>query len=396
MNRGNAQDKVKNVVFLSPHFPFNYPNFCKGLHAAGVNVFGIDQIEYAFSPLQEVFKDYFKVSDLHQQEELIQVCEHIIERYGPIDRLESHNEYWLQMQAGLRSHFNIPGIKNDQIHTIKRKSEMKRVFHEAGMTITQGGLVPNLEIALKLAQEIGYPVMAKPDIGVGACGCKKICNEEELKTFFQCNSSVFKDYVMEEFVEGELCSFDGLTDAQGNIVFYTAHLNSAGTAEVVERQLDAYFYSLRTIPADLELIGRQTVKAFSVRENFFHMEYIRRHCDNKLIPIEVNIRPPGGGALDMCNYACDIDLYHEWSKIIAGMDEPFHYERKYHCLTAIRRYKNCYAHSHQDILDKWGHRIVHHEKTVPLHTSTMGDYYYIARSPDLAELFKLQNDIQVI
>ena len=66
-----------------------------------------------------------------------------------------------------------------------------------------------VSFALKLANEIGYPMIAKPDIGVGGCGCQKINDEEELRAFFQTPK---QNYLLEEFIEGELISFDGLAD----------------------------------------------------------------------------------------------------------------------------------------------------------------------------------------
>ncbi len=78
------------------------------------------------------------------------------------------------------------------------------------------------------------------------------------------------DYILEEFVDGAICTFDGLTDKDGNIVFYTSHIYERGVMETVLERSDVYYYSLRD-PPDLELIGRKTVKAFGVRERFFYL-----------------------------------------------------------------------------------------------------------------------------
>lgn len=385
-----------NVVFLSPHFPLNLYNFCHHLRDKGVNVLGIDQVNYEDlkEPLRLSLKDYYKVSDLHNYHELLQACEYFIGRHGAIHHVESHNEYWLQTQANLATHFQIPGgmIKNDKIESIKRKSHMKKIFQSVGMRPAQGNLVPNFPSALELVEKIGYPVIVKPDIGVGAGGFQKIHNENELNEFFGTKPS--QEYIMEEFIEGDVWSFDGLADRQGKILFYTSHVYHKGIAEVVQHQLDTYYYSLKDLPSDLEKIGRETVEAYQVKESFFHMEYFRTHKDGHLVPIEVNIRPPGGLTLDMCNYACDIDLYRQWANMIAGDSTPFYYERKYHCMAITRRFKHTYLHSHQQILDQWHRQIVHHEKTLPVFYATMGDYCYLARSPHLEELFDIQRFIQ--
>lgn len=43
-------------------------------------------------------------------------------KYGKIDRIESHTEYWLESDARIRTDFNIQGIKTDFIDKIKHKS----------------------------------------------------------------------------------------------------------------------------------------------------------------------------------------------------------------------------------------------------------------------------------
>jgi len=63
--------------------------------------------------------------------------------------------------------------------------------------------------------------------------------------------------------------------------------------ETVNDDTDIYYYSLRDIPADLEDAGRRTLKAFNVRERFFHFEFFR-NLDDKIVALEVNMRPPVG------------------------------------------------------------------------------------------------------
>ncbi len=383
-----------NVVFISPYFPFNYFHFCSHLSHLGINVLGIDQMpfDHLHQPLRTSLKDYYRVNDLHNYHELVQACDYFVNRHGPIHRLESHNEHWLHTQAKLASQFQIPGLNNDQIEKVKRKSEMKKVFHSAGLNPAKGDLVPTLDAALQLSSKLGYPVMLKPDIGVGAFGCRKIHHENELKEFF--NFKYAQDYLMEEFIHGDIYSFDGLVDRDGQIIFCTSHVYCAGIAEIVQGQLDQYYYSLRELPPELEKIGRETVQAYQVKERFFHFEYFYTHREKHFIPIEVNMRPPGGPTLDMCNYACDIDLYKWWAELIAGDTTKKSFNRKYHCMAICRRYKNSYAHTHDEIMDKGRGLIVHHENAPSLFYATMGDFFYIARSKDLEELFELQRFIQ--
>ena len=54
-------------------------------------------------------------------------------------------------------------------------------------------------------------MIVKPDIGVGANGTRKINTEEELLAFYRELPQV--PYVMEEFLCGEICTYDAVLDA---------------------------------------------------------------------------------------------------------------------------------------------------------------------------------------
>lgn len=62
-----------------------------------------------------------------------------------------------------------------------------------------------------------YPVIIKPDVGVGASNTQRINNDKELEEFF-CQSDGNR-YIMEEFVVGQIHTFDGLTECRGDVYF---------------------------------------------------------------------------------------------------------------------------------------------------------------------------------
>ncbi|HEY9718894.1 MAG TPA: hypothetical protein V6C69_15585, partial [Trichormus sp.] len=172
-----------NSVFLSPHFPPNFLNFSVQLRQAGAHVLGLADEPYeALHPeLRENLTEYYRVSNMHDYDELVRALGYFTHRYGKLDHLDSHNEYWLETEARLRTDFNIGGIKCDHIDAIKRKSEMKRVFLEAGLKPARGRVCHTEEELMALINEFGYPVVAKPDIGVGAAQTFKLRNERDVK-----------------------------------------------------------------------------------------------------------------------------------------------------------------------------------------------------------------------
>jgi biotin carboxylase len=383
-----------NVVFLSPHFPPNYYQFCVHLHQLGVNVLGLADEPYdRLKPeLKASLAEYFRVNDMNNYDELVRACGFLTHRFGKIDRIDSQNEYWLDMEARLREDFNVFGLKPGDMPAIKRKSIMKKVFVKSGMSVSRGEVVHTIREAKRLIKETGYPVVAKPDVGVGAAKTYKIHNDQELGQFFAQKPPI--DYILEEFINGSICTFDGLTDRDGNLVFYTSHQYSQGIMEIVINDDIVYYYSLREIPADLEEAGRKVLKAFGIRERFFHFEFFRTKEDNQIIPLEVNIRPPGGMTTDMFNFATDIDIYKEWANIIVHNKFTSEYTRKYHCCYIGRKYNRSYAHSHEQVLSYLGPRVMHHEQISGVFSAALGDYGYLVRSPELGEIYAMAEYVQ--
>ena len=199
---------MKNFVFISPNFPTNYWMFCRELKKNGLNVLGIgDQLYNELSnELKESLNEYYKVSNLENEEEVYRAVAFLIYKHGRIDWLESNNEYWLERDAKLRTAFNIKsGFRTKDIPRIKFKSKMKEYYKKAGITVARYHLVDNWENTVAFIREVGYPVVAKPDNGVGASHTFKIENEDQLRAFF---AEKWEDtqYIMEEFVNGEVNS----------------------------------------------------------------------------------------------------------------------------------------------------------------------------------------------
>src|SRR5262245_36002402 len=134
-----------NFVFLSPHFPLNFRHFCSRLAEAGATVLGIADEPYeAMSPeLRDSLTEYYRVRNMHNYDELLRAMGYFTHKYGKLNRIDSHNEYWLDLEARLRSDFNIPGLKVEHINRIRRKSEMKRIFQAAGLRPARGRVCHN-------------------------------------------------------------------------------------------------------------------------------------------------------------------------------------------------------------------------------------------------------------
>ena len=107
-----------NFVFVSPHFPKSYWNFCDRLKKNGVNVLGLADVPYddLSWELKNCLTEYYKVNNLEDYDEVVRAIGYFTHKYGKIDWIESNNEYWLELDAKVRRDFNIStGMKAEVI-----------------------------------------------------------------------------------------------------------------------------------------------------------------------------------------------------------------------------------------------------------------------------------------
>ena len=382
-----------NIVFLSPHFPAHYFRFCQQLNNAGATVLGIGDAPYDdLSPdIRSALVEYYRVVDMHDYDALLRACGYFTHQFGKLDRFESLNEYWLSTEARIRDDFNIYGVRSNDIRDVRQKSRMKEVFRQAGVPVARGRCVASASEARALAGEIGFPMVVKPDAGVGALDTYRLENEKELEALF--NSGPLTDVIAEEFISGDLLSFDGLVDRDGQLIFYTAHTFSQGIMETVNEDRHVHYYSLREIPRELEEVGRNIVAAFDLKERFFHIEFFKKP-DNRYVALEINMRPPGGFTTDMFNYANDIDIYRIWAELVVTGRSDFKYDRTYHCCYASRKHRHPYRHEHEEVMKRYAHLIMNVVQVPGVFSPALGDIGYIFRSPNKKEMLKAVDFIQ--
>ena len=376
-----------NFIFISPTFPRNYYQFARAIKNLGQNSLGIaeDPYDYLSNELKESLTDYYQVSSLENYDEVYHAVAYFAYKYGKIDWLESNNEYWLQTDARLRQDFNITtGAFPDELEHYKYKSKMKEYYAKAGVKTARYHMVSTLEEAKKFIAKVGYPVVVKPDNGVGASATYKIKNDAELELFYRTLPSV--PYIMEEFINGLIVSYDGICDENSKVIFETSHVFPTPIMDIVNNVDECYYYSVRKIPEDLQKIGTAVIASFKPRARFFHCEYFRLLEDKEglakkgeILGLEVNMRPPGGYTPDMMNFANDIDVYAIYAQMVMGHVLPYNMNRPYYCAYVGRRNGFNYKNSEAKILARYEGKICMHENMPDIVSAAMGNDMYTAR-----------------
>jgi len=392
---------MKNFVFISPNFPTNYWQFCLELRNNGLNVLGIGDQPYdeLSCDLKNSLNEYYKVSSLENEDEVYRAVAFFIHKYGRIDWLESNNEYWLERDAALRTDFNIAsGFHTCDMPKIKYKSKMKEYYLKAGIPVARYHLVDNIENCFSFVEEVGYPVVAKPDNGVGASDTYKIKDDEDMYEFFN-KKDPHVLYIMEEFITAEINSYDAIIDSNGEPMFEAGNVTPFSLMDVVNNADNSIYYIVKDLPDDTRAAGRATVKSFGVKSRFVHFEFFRltedQHIGKKgqIVALEVNMRPSGGFTPDMINFARNSNVYKIWADMIAFDSSQTPVGRHAYCAFAGLRDAKDYVMSHDDIMAKYGYCMKMVDRIPDALSGAMGNQMYLATFDTEEEMHTFYKDI---
>ena len=377
---------MKNVVFISPNFPVNYWQFCHELRCDGMNVLGVGDQPYdelSFS-LKSSLTEYYKVSSLEDYDQVYRAVAFFAFKYGRIDFLESNNEYWLEQDAHLRSDFNIPGgFRVEDVPRIRFKSGMKEYYRRAGIPTARFHMVGDAEGCRAFIEEVGWPVIVKPDNGVGSAATYKLKNDEELAAFLAERDSRFP-YIMEEFIDGVVNSYDAIIDSHGEPLFETGNVTGISIMDIVNNLDNSIYHIVKELPEDTRAFGRAAVKSFGVKSRFVHFEFFRlsrdQHIGKKgeLVALEVNMRPSGGYTPDMINFAHSTNVYKIWADMVAfdRSDMPVGEHR--FCACVGRRDGKRFRLSDAELAERYSGEMRMMERLDPALADAMGNRLFLA------------------
>ncbi len=387
---------MKNVVFISPNFPTNYWQFCRELRNNGLNVLGVGDQPYddLLPELRASLTEYYKVSSLENYDEVYRAVAFFIHKYGRIDWLESNNEYWLEKDAALRTDFHITsGFQTEDMPRIKYKSKMKKFYQKVGIPTARYHLVTDdIKKCRAFIKKVGYPVVVKPDNGVGAAATYKLKSDEDLVAFMASRPAEVP-YIMEEFVNAEVNSYDAIIDSEGNPIFETGNVTPMSVMDIVNNNDNSIYYIVKDLPEDTRAAGRATVKSFGVKSRFVHFEFFRLNEDHEglgkkgqIMALEVNMRPCGGFTPDMINFAYSTNVYKIWADMIAFDRSEKEVGERQFCAFAGRRDGKNFVLDHEALMAKYAANMRMAQRMPDALSGAMGNQMYVATFPTREEM----------
>ena len=393
---------MKNFIFISPNFPLTYWKFCAELKNNGMRVLGIGDCPYdqLTQELRDSLHEYYKVDSLENYDEVFKAVAFFTYKYGKIDWLESNNEYWLMRDAQLRTEFHITtGPLIEDMGKIKYKSEMKAYYAKAGLPTARYHLVKFLDDALEFAHQVGYPVVVKPDNGVGASNTYKLRSDEDVKYFM--NTKDDNIYIMEEFVNGYVQTYDAIVGAKGQVIFESGNVTPHSLMDIVNDNDNALYYLVKDMPEKVRDAGQRTTKSFDVRRRFVHLEFFILNEDQEglgkkgdILGLEVNMRPAGGYTPEMYNYAAETDVYKIWADMICYDVSTKPEGNRHYCAFIGRRDGKNFVMDHDAIMAKYGHCMKMWGRIPEALSGAMADQMYVCNFDSEAEMMEYYRDLQ--
>ena len=378
-----------NFVFVSPQFPEVYWRFCAALRRDGARVLGIGDTPYdLLSPeVRSSLDEYYWVSSLEDYDQVYRAVAFFSFKYGKVDWIESNNEFWLAQDARLREDFNVTnGPRPGQLAVWQSKAAQKPLYAAAGVPTARQTSLTTFDETRWFIGEMGhFPVFAKPEVGVGSSGTRLLTSDDDLRALLADHGDV--PYVVEQYVEGDICSWDAILDSRGEPLFENQEEFPPSMADVAQRQLDLTYRSLPEVDPALARAGRAVVRAFGLASRFVHLEFFRLSQDRPglgsagdYVGLEVNVRPPGGSTPEMVGWAHGLDVFQAWADMVCYDElrcEPSGEPSV--CVYAARRDAHRYVHAHEDVLARWGDAIVSCGRVADALSDDLGNQQYTAR-----------------
>lgn len=381
---------LKNVLLISADFPKIYYKFAQAFKKNGCNVFviGSTPIDKIEPELKEAVTEYVFTLAMEDIKVMIELVGGLIKKYGPIDFIESNNEYWLKLDATLREWYGIKtGIYPNELQEYQKKSSMKKAFEEAGAHYAPYVLATDLETVKEFAKKYGYPIFAKPNIGVGAAGNYKIQNDDDLEGFFRVKPNV--EYIIETFVEGKIITFDGIANENSETVIEINEIYQREVYSLISTKEDMYYYVNKVVPEELSRIGKSIVKALKLKNRFFHIELFI--ADNEIegsfkkgdyVVLEANIRVPGDYTPDVLNYGLSSNIYQMYADVMCFGKTDLTPSKRYYAMSVSRRNGKQYFFSDEDIKRTFAKELCETGTYPDIFSDLIGNYYYVGLFED--------------
>jgi hypothetical protein len=353
-----------------------------------------EPVERLPAVLRDSLAGHWRVDDGFDAGQLAGAVVGLGRRLGRADRLVGALEQLQVPLAQVREQLGIDGMDVRTALHVRDKARMKTVLREAGVPCARHRLVGGPEDAFGFADEVGFPLVAKPPAGAGAQATYRLDDATSLRGWLAAMPPRPEaPALLEEFLVGAEHSFDSVCMG-GRTVWWSVSDYLPPPLEVLR---NPWMQWTVLLPREVDLpqyagirdAGPAALRALGVRDALTHMEWFRRP-DGSVAVSEVAARPPGAQITSMLGYVHDVDFFRTWAELVVlgTFDPP---ERRYAAGTAylrgLGRGRVRAVHGIDELQRDLGHLVVDArlpEPGRPASTGYEGEGYVTVRDPDTA------------
>jgi carbamoyl-phosphate synthase large subunit len=211
--------------------------------------------------------------------------------------VETHNR-------GTFEKYNVEmiGLNIEAIHRGEDRDKFKQVILGLGLDLPKSGLGRDLEEAVKVAEQIGYPVIIRPAFTLGGTGGGVADTEEELRKIatLGLENSLIHEILIEESVTGwKEFELEVMRDRKDNVVIICSienldpmgvHTGDSITVAPAQTLTDKEYQNMRNA-------GIAIIRAIGVETGGSNIQFAINPVDGRLVVIEMNPRVSRSSAL---------------------------------------------------------------------------------------------------
>jgi biotin carboxylase len=241
-------------------------------------------------------------------------------RREAIDRIIALDDFDVELAAMLREHLFIPGMGETTGRAFRDKLAMRRRARAAGIPCPEFVHVLNTDAIAAWIQRVPPPWVLKPRGQAAAIGIRKLHTAEELWPSIEALGDRFAEYVLEQFIPGEVYHVDSIV-SERQVRFAIASRYATPPLRVAHE--GGIFSTLTLHPSSslsralLESNAR-VLGSFGLVRGASHTEFIRAENGDWYF-LETSARVGGAFIVDVIEAATGVNLWREWAKVeIAG------------------------------------------------------------------------------
>ncbi len=322
---------MPHVTFVAPRFLENTNRYVKAFtELPGVKLSVIsDDPDGAIPPaLRPHLAGHYRVTNSLDPDALTQAAKALQKGVGPIDRLTGALEQLQLPLAVVRDRLGLPGMGVKIATRFRDKDAMKDVLRANGIPVAKSALVSSLSELTAFIRQVGFPIIVKPQAGLGSRGTHRVESEKDLAALAELGLVPTSGTPLqaEQFVRArehtcETVSIHGQTVWRSGTRYFPTPL------EVLEQPWIQYCVLMPRESDDPTWRRFDPVNEAALKVLFgenprvsgsciTHMEWFL--CDDgSMLVSEVGARPPGVQIMPMMSLAHECDMVAKWAELIA-------------------------------------------------------------------------------